>query len=128
MEGNLAKPSEWKNPIWRNVPKEVVASFISGFEAHPLNFVFQPEQLAELVAPTTEERLQLSEYIVLPQGSANERLSFGGVEVRPSLRRLVVRSAISSILVSGSKARVGSRGMSGRGWTWPSTGQFRRRA
>ena len=112
LEGMAPKESEWGNPIWRDVPKEVVAALISGFEAHPLNLVFQPEELASFLKRTSEPRLKLWD-IVLPQGSVKKRISFGGAEVRPSERRIVLRPG--SILVSGRRARVGSRGIEREG-------------
>ncbi len=108
--------SEWQNAIWRDVPKALVADYLRDFQTHPMNFQFQGEQLASFIRRTDEARLQVWD-IVLPKGSAEPSVTIGGVNLKPSIRRLVLRSDNNSLLVSGNRARVGSRGIEREGLT-----------
>jgi hypothetical protein len=115
-EGILQSTSEWDNAIWRDVPKTLVADFLREFQTHPMNYQFQGEQLASFLRRTDEPRLQVWD-VVLPKGAAEPRVTIGGVSLKPSLRRLVLRADNNSLLVSGSRARVGSRGIEREGLT-----------
>jgi hypothetical protein len=106
-----AKRSEWNNPIWTGVPKEVVASLLRSFEVHPLNVAFQTEDLAEYFESTNEPRLQLWD-VVVPNGGEQE-IDVSGLKVRPSKRSVLIRE--NGILVSGRNMRVGSRGVEREG-------------
>jgi hypothetical protein len=106
-------PSEFGSTIWRDVPKERVASLLAEFETHPLNYDFQADQLSEFLERTPEPRLQLWD-VVIPNGSLKEE-EIGGVLVTPSERRVLPRPDSGSLLVSGSSARVGSRGIEREG-------------
>lgn len=109
------KPSEWQNIIWRDVPKELVAEFLKEFQSHPMNYQFQGDDLANFLRRSTESKLARWD-VVLPKGS-EDAVSLGGVSVKRSLRRVVPRSDIQSLLISGSRARVGSRGIEREGLT-----------
>lgn len=109
------EPSEFGSTIWRNVPKEGVAGLLAEFETHPLNYDFQADQLSEFISRTSEPRLQLWD-VVIPTGSLGEE-EIGGVRVTPGERRVVSRPDSGSLLVSGSSARVGSRGIEREGLT-----------
>jgi uncharacterized glyoxalase superfamily protein PhnB len=37
--------SEWGNPIWRGVDRQIIADLLRSFEVHPLNISFQTEDL-----------------------------------------------------------------------------------
>lgn len=108
-------PSEFGSTIWRDVPKETVASLLAEFETHPLNYDFQADQLSEFLKRTPEERLQRWD-VVIPNGSQDEE-TIGGVAVKPSERRVLPHSDSGSWLVSGSSSRVGSRGIEREGLT-----------
>ncbi len=108
--------SEWDNAIWRDVPKDLVAAFVRDFQTHPLNYLFQGKDLASFLQFTKEPKLQEWD-VVLPKGSADPPVSLGGVSLKRSLRRLVLRPESNSLLVSGSRARVGSRGIEREGLT-----------
>lgn len=101
------------NTMWQDVPKDVISRFIGRFECHPLNFTYQRAYLAEFLEYTDEVKLQNWD-VVLPNGSRSEEM-FAGVEYRPQERRIEVRSDTRLILVSGTKARVGSRGIEKEG-------------
>jgi hypothetical protein len=58
-EGFSVASSEWKNPIWRNIPRELVVSLLRNFQVHPLNIAFQTDDLADYFARATERKLQL---------------------------------------------------------------------
>jgi len=114
--GIANEKSEWGNPIWRNVPKTLIADLLTDFQTHPMNFLFQGEQLGSFLRRTNEPRLENWD-VVLPTGSAQTEVTIGGLRIHPSIRRLVVRTEANSVLVSGSRARVGSRGVEREGLT-----------
>jgi hypothetical protein len=114
--GHHHQLSEWGNPIWRDVPKALIADFLRDFQSHPLNYDFQGEQLAKFLSETREKRLQRWD-VVVPGGSVEERVVIGPIAVKPSLRRVVVRADNNSLLISGARARVGSRGIEREGLT-----------
>lgn len=117
-----AAPSEWANPIFRKVPKELIATFLDSFEVHPHNFaLFVPEDerhqfgLAQFLRITDAPSLQEWD-VVIPQGelTAVEFLSTG-IHIRPLRRTVTTPDDGRTILVSGRKARVGSRGVEREG-------------
>jgi hypothetical protein len=112
-EKNEPKPSEWGSFIWRNVPKEIVATFLLEFETHPLNYDFQAPELGTFLKGTTEPSLQTWD-VVIPKGSL-DKVPFGGIYINPIARKVVVRRDNRSILISGASARVGSRGIEREG-------------
>jgi Z1 domain len=120
--GLQVSTSEWGSPIIRSVPKELVGKFIDSFEVHPQNFklyVAEDEKevfgLGKFVRETTEPNLQLWD-VVIPKGE-EARIKFlnTGIEVSPVRRAVTTRDGDRTILVSGAKARVGSRGLEREG-------------
>lgn len=107
--------SEFGTTMWRDVPKNRVASLLSEFETHPLNYDFQAEQLAEFFERTEEPKLQLWD-VVIPNGSLSEE-EFGGIRINPIERKVLVGKDSGSLLVSGASAKVGSRGIEREGLT-----------
>lgn len=103
--------SPWGNALWSGVPCGLVASLLRSFEVHPLNISFQSDDLSEYLERTTEPRLQNWD-VVIPNGSEPDIL-FANVSVRPARRKVDVREGV--IRVSGSKVRVGSRGIEREG-------------
>ncbi len=114
--------SPWGNVFWKNVPKTVVADFLNRFESHPHNFSFYtPEEerrthgLARFIQNSAEPLLQ-SWDIVIPNGQEESIKLFGtDIEIRPSKRSIVKKDGGNTIMVSGTKARVGSRGIEREG-------------
>ena len=114
--------SEWGNPIARNVPKEVIAKFIDSFEVHPHNFklyVADDEKadfgLGKFIAETGEDSLQFWD-VVFPQGEQETRNLLGsGIELNPVRRVVTTSDSDQTVLISGAKARVGSRGVEREG-------------
>jgi len=101
------------NNIWQGVPKNIICRFLERFDSHPLNMTFQKDSLVPFLETTEEQKLQLWD-IVLPNGiEAPEDIS--DVEYRPQKRRVKVYSDTQSILISGKKMRVGSRGIEKEG-------------
>lgn len=113
VEGGKIKsePSPWENLIWRGVPKELVASFLRDFDVHPLNVTFQTGDLANYLESTVEPRMRTWD-VVMPSGSG-EAITVGPPSVRSSKRKIIVSDG--TLLVSGTKARVGSRGIEKEG-------------
>jgi Z1 domain len=121
-QGIESSPSEWGNPIFRAVPKQLVANFIDAFEVHPHNFklyVAEDERavygLGSFLHATNEARLQ-SWDVVVPKGElASRELVEGGLSIRPLRRVVTTQDNDRTILISGTKARVGSRGVEREG-------------
>jgi hypothetical protein len=109
LQGDYASHQEvaFGNPLWRDIPKEVIAGLVRTFDVHPLNISFQTEDLSTFITRTTEDRLQ-SWDVVIPQGSG-EPVTFGDLTVK--LNRRDVKMDPTSILVSGRHRRVASRGI-----------------
>jgi Z1 domain len=105
-EHGPAQPTTSGGSIWRRVPKDTVADLLAGFQTHQLNYDFQAEMLAEYMKKSSEARLQVWD-VVIPSGSVPPE-PLASVMVRPRRRRVIVSRSTSSILVSGSAARVGS--------------------
>jgi len=113
--GRAPETSEWGSTIWRRVPKAFVAAFLSEFTTHPLNYDFQAGELGDFLEATDEPHLQTWD-IAIPNGSLDPE-PVGGVNVKPSERRILQRRENRSLLISGSSARVGSRGIEREGLT-----------
>lgn len=115
--GSEVPRSEWQTPLFR-ASKEDVATFLESFEVHPHNFsLYVPQDergeygLAHFLRSTTEPKLQWWD-VAIPQGSLDERVFLGleGLTVKPLQRFVLTAGSAQTILVSGTKARVGSRG------------------
>ncbi len=120
--GHHHQKSEWGNTIWRGVPKAIVAAYLSRFESHPHNFTFytpdderRERGLAKFIGETEEASLQEWD-IVIPNGRVDEK-PFGGTGIayRAEQRGVELRDGGYTVLVSGTKARVGSRGIEREG-------------
>jgi hypothetical protein len=105
--------SEWGSKIWRAVPKGLVAGLLAQFETHPRAVDFQSKAIAEFLEATTVQSLDLWD-VVVPQGNGDSE-EFAGITYRPQMRSILPKPGDSSLLVSGAKARVGSRGVEREG-------------
>ena len=94
--------------LWENVPKSRLIGLLRRFDTHPLNYRFQSAQIAAFLESTDIEQLG-TWAVAIPHGSDPE-FDFGGVSVRPAVRRTDYRPATSSLHISGKRARVASRG------------------
>lgn len=92
---------------WDGVPKDRVADLLSTFQTHPLNHDFQADALAEYLRKTNEPKLAMWD-VRVPAGSAEEVDVGTSMRLKPRLRSVLEKEATSSILVSGTSARVGS--------------------
>jgi hypothetical protein len=109
--GTRFEPSPWGNTICHSVPKEAVAALLRDFDVHPLNVAFQTGDLARYLETTSEPKLR--QWDVVFAGGSGEEASVGPVKVRTAKRNIVSRDGM--LLVSGTKARVGSRGIEREG-------------
>jgi len=113
VAGLEPEKSHWGTTVvWRGVPKELVAALLSDFDVHPLNVAFQTGDLARYLGTTTEPRLRTWD-VAIPGGSGKP-IKFGGVSLSSSKRKMV-DDQNGMLLVSGTKARVGSRGVEKEG-------------
>jgi hypothetical protein len=100
--------------LWRDVAAERVASFLEEFAVHPLNHDFQGDAIAtflrELPDRGGDELLRRWTVAIITSGTAEPVLVTSLQQTVPTTKRRVEeRKATNSLLVSGSKARVGSR-------------------
>jgi len=110
-EGFPMESSGLGNLIWRQVPKQLVATLLRDFAVDPSNVKFQAKDLAAFVEGTTEEFLQDWD-VVIPQGRG-DTITLGGIVIRPTERSVRVYS--NSVLVSGKSARIASPGIEQEG-------------
>ena len=110
LKGSISDFGSW---LWANVDKDLVAGLLEGFETHPRNHDFQGRALAGFLKGNADPILQ-SWDIALPQGSGTAE-TYAGLPVRPQVRHILAKPGDSSILVSGARARVGSRGVEREG-------------
>jgi len=101
--------------LWRSVPAMMIGKLLSDFLVHPLNHDFQGDAIAEFLAEAIERGdPQLSTWsVALPtkgeKGPVGPPL-MSGIQIDAKKRLVLLRQTPRSLLVSGSKARVGSRG------------------
>lgn len=101
------------NNIWYEVPKDLVCQFLGRFDSHPLNLTFQRDSLVSFLEETDEPKLQRWDIVLPNGGEAFEKLA--GISYRPQRRKIKAYSDTQSILISGEKMRVGSRGIEKEG-------------
>lgn len=99
--------------LWRDVPANEVAVFLDGFAVHPLNHDFQGDSIAEFLRSLQSSEDILSRWTVAllttGDGGAIRLASLPEFDIAAKKRKVEERTATRSLLVSGSKARVGSR-------------------
>ena len=115
--------SPWSNQIFSGIPKELIADLIDSFDMHPQNFqLYTADEdrpdfgIAGFLRKTPDPKLQFWD-LVIPNGSepAADFLGIPGLTVRPSRRIVTVRDNGRTVMISGTKARVRSRGMEREG-------------
>jgi len=102
-----AAPSRWGMLGWDTIPKDRIADLLKQFQTHPLNHDFQADALADYLDGAEEPALD-SWDVRIPSGNAAEVPLTSTLSIRPRIRTVVIKKETSSILVSGSSARVGS--------------------
>jgi hypothetical protein len=115
-EGIQNEPSEHSggSNVWKGVPKQIIIDLLREFTVHSLNFNFQSDSIASFLERTEEKKLDTWD-IVLPNGSVKTNEDFCGISYRSQMRKVEYRGNKKYILVSGSSARVGSRGVEKEG-------------
>ena len=99
--------SRYGNTIWSGVPKNYIATLLRQFNIHPLNLHFQGESISSFLDETDEPKLDLWD-VVIPNGHKKQAIEvYAGIKYIPQIRKVETRG--KSILVSGSRARVGSK-------------------
>ncbi len=106
--------SSLSSSLWRQVPKALIAKLLSRYNSHPSNMVFQGADLADFLNRTPEPRLAEWD-VAIPKGGEEEPIDFLGVKIIPQRRAVEINNQSRAILVSGARARVGSRGVEKEG-------------
>lgn len=99
---------------WTAVDADDVATLVERFLVHPLNHDFQGESIAEFLRDQPNRGETWLDHwtvaiLTTGKGPATELASLPGQAIRTKERRIEVSRTISSLLISGRKARVGSR-------------------
>ena len=110
--GCAKRHSTKANCMYCNVSHKEVSRFVSEFKGAETDIRFQPQQLAELIGEATDSKLLLWD-VVIPNGSSDRVESVTGNQIRLQKRRVDERN--QALIVSGSKRRVGSRGIEAEG-------------
>jgi len=105
----------YKGYFWRSVPKDLVATLLANFQSHPLNFDFQVPMIAAFLRRTTEDKL--TNWDVAIASGELESETFAGLSINPIRRILKESTDRQTLLVSGTKLRVGSGGIERLGLT-----------
>jgi hypothetical protein len=115
--------SPWQNQIFSGIPKEFIADLIDSFDIHPQNFQLYTAEadkaeygIAGFLRKTHDPKLKLWD-VAIPNGGEPEVdfLEIPDLRIRPSRRVVTVRDNGRTVLISGTKARVRSRGMEREG-------------
>ena len=101
------------NSLWRKEPKALIAKLLRRYDSHPSNMLFQGGDLADFLDRTPEPRLAEWD-VAIPNGGEPE-IDFLGVRIRPQRRAVEINNQSKAIIVSGARARVGSRGVEREG-------------
>lgn len=113
--GVPGKSSQSGAVLWRNVPSDLVSSFLDGFFVHPLCYQFQGDSIAEFLRnlPSEGDLDILKRWtvaLVMPAGDG-ERISLAalpGLDITATIRRVAENKATGSLRISGKSSHVGS--------------------
>lgn len=98
-------------PFFRNVPVASVATLLAAFEVPEADLTFQPKALADLLGSVPEAGDPLSFWdVIFPVGRGAPTF-VADVEMKASERSVLLTQAPPTAVVSGTKRRVGSRGI-----------------
>jgi hypothetical protein len=116
LGGSAARRVETnRHPFWTDVSPAAVATLLESFVGHPLNATYQGRDLAEFVRAAQDKKMKKWD-VVIPSGDGKEWRVADGVKVRLQFRKLEPDDGVvPSLLVSGEKMRVGSRGIEREG-------------
>lgn len=114
---NIGSPKtpRGKGFLWSSVPKDVIANFMKHYNNDPLNFKFQMNAIADYLLATAETKLATWD-VMLASGSGAP-FEIEGLTISTSRRTVLDLKDTGSILISGTKARVGSGGSEREGLT-----------
>lgn len=101
---------------WQGVSKELVANLLSSFETNPWHLSFQGDALSEYILNKMDDKKW---DIAIPQGLGQKYKEFTSGEMQLEIKMLLhkVTENEGKVMISGSKARVGSAGYAAIGLT-----------
>jgi hypothetical protein len=102
--------------VYSSVPKRFVSELLKAFDVHPLSITFQGDELPHYLGTTDEPCLQTWDVAIPNPDNEESLLILEGNEVRPAAR-FVDDGRDGLLRISGSKSRVGSRGIEKEGLT-----------
>ncbi|HEY2471850.1 MAG TPA: Z1 domain-containing protein [Terracidiphilus sp.] len=112
--GKVSSLPPGRNLVFSKIPKEMVAELLKSFEVHPLSVTFQGEELPQYLASTDEPLLQAWDVAIPNTDNDETPINLEGYEIRPAARFVDDRRD-GLLRISGSKSRVGSRGIEKEG-------------
>jgi len=113
--GAETKQSQYDNYIWHGVSKAMVAALVRRFYFFPLSFEFNNDSLPDFIENTDEAMLETWDVVLPTVRGAEEEKTFADLPLRLQRRAVLLTEGGRCILVSGHKARVGSRGIEREG-------------
>ena len=98
------------------VPNFIVAPFLRSFVSDPMNLNLQLEPISEFLLATNEPKLQSWDVSIMStELGKSGKHNFAGHQIGMIRRRITRGEETGSLLVSGSKARVGTEGSDSEG-------------
>ncbi len=94
-----------KNPLFKNIDKEVIIKFIGGFKTHISNLHFQSREICEYINSNNGELERWD--VVFVNGSSEEIKNVKSLRINPSIRKFSIREK-NIIQISGRKNKLGS--------------------
>ncbi|MBI5258361.1 MAG: DEAD/DEAH box helicase family protein [Burkholderiales bacterium] len=98
-------------PLWREVPAPLVARLLAAFQVPQSDLTFQPSALAELLQQSVQGPDPLARWDVLLAQGQSEPQELDQWTVKRAWRSVLLSASPASIHISGTKRRVGSRGI-----------------
>lgn len=105
----------WKNS-WSGVPKEKIAGLILNFQTAPWHLAFQSQPIGKYILNKMDDTAW-DVFIAEGDGKIFSKMSVGGIpiELKPIVRQVLSKN--NQIMISGTKVRVGTLGMTKTGLT-----------
>ena len=99
---------------WSGVPKEKIAEFILKFQTSQWHLAFQNQPIAEYIRQKMDDKLW---DVIIAEGSSQIQIQISSspIVLKPIVRKILAKD--EQIMISGTKVRVGSLGITRLGLT-----------
>lgn len=113
--------------VVRGVPRQEVAALLRSFRVPETEFRFQPDAIAALLSEMRSDTCGVWD-VAIPTGDVEREATLGPFTFNPLKRMVRLEEGLSTFAVSGSKRRVGSRGVEQAGMSDEERAEARRLA